>query len=359
MEQLSNLLSLGKELGYEGLELQQKGDMEKLLVEKELKEMEIRAADVSSRNDRTLSSRDNGSARSCVPKLPIFEDGRTDIDAYLLRFERFAESQDWPIQSWSINLSALLTGIALEVYSRLSDEEARDYQVLKMALLKRYQMNDEGFRLKFRSSKVAEGESSSQYIVRLRNYFRRWVELSKTAKSFDALEDLLIREQFLNSCNKNLAVFLKERSPKSTDEMAQLAEMYLEAHADVSSFMSTPKSNKPGKEQKPGAKNSDKKCFKCGKLSHIAKDCRVKNKTWSKSVASAISEDLKVLVRDQLGFKDEQVVKETSACVLHTCEHDCVNENSLKLVVGDMYRLLVEHVIKPRKRILVSRICQC
>ena len=159
MEQLGNLLSLGKELGYEGLELrefvqieqdrdreerrlrrehekemkasekerlelQQKIDRERLVMEKEIKEMEIRAADVSSRADRTLSSRDSGAARSCVPRLPVFEDGKTDIDAYLLRF---AESQDWPVHSWPINLSALLTGVALEVYSRLSDEEARDY----------------------------------------------------------------------------------------------------------------------------------------------------------------------------------------------------------------------------------------
>ena len=94
----------------------------------------------------------------------------------------------------------------MEVYSGLSDEEARDYQVLKMVLLKRYQMNDKGFRLKFCCSKVVEGESPSQYIVRLRNYFSRWVELSNTEKIFDALGDLLIREQFLNSCNKNLDV---------------------------------------------------------------------------------------------------------------------------------------------------------
>ena len=107
--------------------------------------------------------------------------------------------------------------------------------------------------------------------------------------------------------------------------------MYLEAHADVSSFMTTPKPNKPGKEQKPSVKNNDKKCFKCGKHGHIAKDCRVKNKPWTKTVASAISEHLKVLVMDQLGYKDGQGVKETSACVLRTCEHDCVNENSLKL----------------------------
>ena len=81
-----------KESEKERLELQQKGDTERLLMENELKEMEIRAADVSGRSDRTLSSRDNGSATSCVPKLPIFEDGKTDIDAYLLRFQHFAES---------------------------------------------------------------------------------------------------------------------------------------------------------------------------------------------------------------------------------------------------------------------------
>ena len=98
--------------------------------------------------------------KSQVPKLPVFEDWKTDIGAYLLRFKHFAESQDWPVQSWSINLNALLTGIALEVYSRFSDEEARDHHVLKMALLKWYQMNDEGFSVKFCLSKAHGGESS-------------------------------------------------------------------------------------------------------------------------------------------------------------------------------------------------------
>ena len=379
MEQLGNLLALGKELGYEGLELrefvreeqdrereerrlrrehekeikalEQSNVRERLQMERELKELEIQAADASNRSEQRLSVRDTGTVKSRAPKLPIFEDGKTDIDAYLLRFECFAESQEWPQHTWAINLSALLTGIALEVYSRLDDEEAEDYQVLKMALLKRYQMNDEGFRLKFLSSKGVDGESSTQYIVRLRNYFRRWVELSHTEKTYEALEDLLVREQFLNSCSKNLAVFLKERSPKSTEEMAQLAEMYREAHADLNSFMTTPKPSKPGKDSKPPFKAGDKICFKCGKLGHIAKDCKVKNKPWTKTVAAAISEDVKMLVTDHLHSKSGRVLEEASACVLHDCEHDCVGEKTLKLACGKQVPIVSGACNQPKETI--------
>ena len=59
-------------------------------------------------------------SRAKLPKLPPFNDQRDCIDAYLKRFERFAENAKWPRDTWSINLSALLTGTSLEVYSRLS-----------------------------------------------------------------------------------------------------------------------------------------------------------------------------------------------------------------------------------------------
>ena len=44
--------------------------------------------------------------------------------------------------------SALLSGRALEVYSRLSEEAAQDYDRVKLALMKRYDLTEDGYRRK-------------------------------------------------------------------------------------------------------------------------------------------------------------------------------------------------------------------
>jgi len=55
-------------------------------------------------------------------------------------------------------LSALLKGKALEVYSRLPVEEAHDYDKLKLALLKRFQLTEERFKKRFRIAKAERGK---------------------------------------------------------------------------------------------------------------------------------------------------------------------------------------------------------
>ena len=146
------------------------------------------------------------------------------------RFERFDANANWPVENWTTNLSALLQGKALDVYSRLSPEEAKNYEKLRDALLKRCQLTEEGFRQKFRTSKQETGETAGQFVIRLKNYLSRWMELGKIPESFEGLRDLLLREQFLAVSNKNLVLFLKERKIKSVNEMTELAEQYMEAH---------------------------------------------------------------------------------------------------------------------------------
>ena len=46
------------------------------------------------------------------------------------------------------------------------------------------------------------------------------------------LRDLLLREQFINVCTPAMALFLRERSPKTLKEMTTLAEQYVEAHGN-------------------------------------------------------------------------------------------------------------------------------
>ena len=40
----------------------------------------------------------------------LFVDGKDDLDAYLQRFERFAETAKWKKDGWASKLSALLSG---------------------------------------------------------------------------------------------------------------------------------------------------------------------------------------------------------------------------------------------------------
>ena len=95
----------------------------------------------------------------------MFLDGKDDLDAYLQRFERFAETAKWKSTGWASKLSALLCGRALEVYSRLSEEAGKDYDKVKIALMKRYDLTEGGYRSKFRAFKPEVGESPDQSIV--------------------------------------------------------------------------------------------------------------------------------------------------------------------------------------------------
>ena len=152
--------------------------------------------------------------RAKTPKLPSFVDGKDDLDAYLQRFERFATTAKWEKTGWASKLSALLSGRALEVYSRLSEEAAQDYDQVKLALMKRYDLTEDGYRRKFRASKPEVDESPEQFIVRLDRYLLRWLELSNTDRSFEGLKDLIVKEQFIDSCPKELAIHLREKEPR-------------------------------------------------------------------------------------------------------------------------------------------------
>lgn len=125
----------------------------------------------------------------------------------------------------------------MEVYSRLSLDDVSNYSTLKDALLKRFHLTEYGFQVKFRTAKPDQGETAPQFAVRLDNILCRWVDMFKSTKSYDGLKDLFIREQFLESCNDELATFLKERKPQNIKEMARLAEQYTEAHGGFNTHL--------------------------------------------------------------------------------------------------------------------------
>jgi len=220
------------------------------------------------------------------PRLPAFDDDKDDLDSYLFRFERYAMLQGWRRKDWAIYLSALLKGKALEVYSRLPVEEAHDFDKLKLALLKRFQLTEEGFKERFRSAKAEQGESPAQFLARLSSYLSRWVDMAQVNHDFDSLMMLMVREQYITTCSKDMALFLKERKPKTIDDLAQMAEQYLEAHpvkfVDKSDTRSSAvEIQHPASQRIPRASQISpaKRCFICNKVGHLARNCFYRQRT--------------------------------------------------------------------------------
>ena len=128
-----------------------------------------------------------------MPKLPNFNEKFDNVEAYLRRFERFAESAGWDHLHWATNLSALLTGTALDVYSRLPVSDASNYDKLKQDLLKRFHLTEEGFRDKFRQSKIENGETAGQFVIRLGDYLGNWMDQAKVTVDYVGLRDFVLR----------------------------------------------------------------------------------------------------------------------------------------------------------------------
>ena len=205
----------------------------KIEAEKELalREMELKAQDQASGSSATTPPPRNKDAKS--PKLPSFIDEKDELDSYLLRFERYAENASLEKDTWAIKLSALLTGRAMDVYTRMSDADASDYDKLKKALLTRYNYTEDGYRKRFREATPETEETPDQFVISLKNYLAKWLELSGSSpQNFDALVDLIVKEQFINACSEDLAMYLLERGPKDLVELTTWAQKYLIAHKE-------------------------------------------------------------------------------------------------------------------------------
>ena len=160
--------------------------------------MELKAKDQASTSAAAAPPPRHRDAKSL--KLPSFIDEKDELDSYLLLFELYTANASWEKNTWAIKLSAPLTGRVMDVYTRMPDADNNDYDKLKKAILTKYNYTN-GYRKRIRKF----GELPSQV-------------------------NLIVKEQFINACSEELAVYLLERGPNDLVELTTWAQQYLIAY---------------------------------------------------------------------------------------------------------------------------------
>ena len=181
-----------------------------------------------------------------------------DIESYLTTFERMMREYEVAKERWSFRLAPQLTRWAQLAYASLSSEDAADYPMLKEAILRCYDINEETHQRKFRSARRKEGEGFAELEARLRDMIRKWMS---GCENVEAVFEKLLVEQLLNAMPSDLRVWVGERKPETGKEAGKLADDYIQAR------------QRDGRPQHSVHPTATRKCHSCGSEKHFARNC--------------------------------------------------------------------------------------
>ncbi|KYO22472.1 hypothetical protein Y1Q_0003039 [Alligator mississippiensis] len=122
--------------------------------------------------------------------------GDDDPETYIEAFEHHAIMTGLDKGYWASQLGALVVGKAQAAYRALPRYEARDYDIVKVAILYQLEINPEHYRHLFWAKKGAEEKQPWLLLQLLRDLFSKWVNL--VSCDCNALADQIVLEQFLN-----------------------------------------------------------------------------------------------------------------------------------------------------------------
>ncbi|CAH2284604.1 71 kDa [Pelobates cultripes] len=164
--------------------------------------------------------------------FPSLEEG-TDLDVFLKSFEKVCRQHQLPSDQWGRYLTPQLKGKALDVFVSLPPEIDNNYEAIKSALQKTFNLTPESYRKKFRSMQQCPSSSCILYVAQLETTFLQWVTGVQDT-TYEALNDLMVLEQFLQTRSPNVREWILERKPKNARAAAELADDYADIHAPKS-----------------------------------------------------------------------------------------------------------------------------
>ena len=295
----------------EKLELEMKKlEMEKKLEMQERKEREDRefelkklemtlAIEAKDKHSGVKSEGDKFDVAKNVRLVPPFQE--QNVDQYFLHFEKLATNLKWPKNAWTMLFQSSLFGKAREVFTQLSVEQSSDYEAVKGAILKAYELVPEAYRQKFRNLSKKDGQTFVEFAREKEQIFDRWL-LSMEVKDFERLRQLVLVEEFKNCVYSEVRTFIEEQKAKDLEKAAVLADEYYLTHKKTfssntrssGSYKSSQKTGNNSQNQQSTSKNTSiasgkssseagssqrPVCKYCRRPGHVISECfRIKAK---------------------------------------------------------------------------------
>ena len=263
------------------MELQRnKMELEKIKIQQETR---LREVDLAIRGRK--ESHDSFEVTKQARLVPKFEEA--NVDGYFAHFERTALNLGWPKECWSMLLQTVLTGKAQRAYATLPTENCADYDLVKAAVLKSFELVPEAYRQKFRTHRKTENQSYVEFLREKENALDKWCDSKRIDGDAEKLRQLILAEEFLNCVPEEVRVHLSERRTDVTYEMAALADEYILTHRKTKEKTFTGSKVKFKAELSPEGRPKEGNrrtfqsssrtvvCYKCGKAGHIAIRCQL------------------------------------------------------------------------------------
>ena len=195
--------------------------------------------------------------RDATGLLPMFND--TEIETYLVNFEKLATANAWPKRHWANILIPVLKGNkAIRAFNRLDANTINNYDELKTAVLEEYSLVPEVYRAHFRNCVRRQNDIYADYSVYLLNQFERWVNSMQVAESYDNLKQLMLVEQFMNKISNDLREHLIDKGCHTLQDCARKADEYIALHKSMKHGQRSSNKAQPKESNKSDVSNSGK-----------------------------------------------------------------------------------------------------
>ena len=215
-------------------ELELKAEQEKALLAAEIeakkeaaaREHELKMASLGkqSPSDRAGAF---GPARN-IRLVPPFQE--KEVDKYFAHFEKVADSLNWPKESWVLLLQSVLVGKAQEIYGSLSVEQSSNYEHVKEAILKAYELVPEADRQKFRNYLKYDSKTHVEFAREKENLFNRWCHSKEIGQDFKKLKQMVLLEEFKDKVRPDIRSHLDEQKVEELEKAAIMADDYALTH---------------------------------------------------------------------------------------------------------------------------------